>query len=233
MTKETHYLSFGKGKKSLVFLHGWQQSGKCFTPLIPHLYHKYKIYLLDMPGFGKTPYRSGLNNSYDYAEFITLWLKTKRICNIVLVGHSFGGKIASIIAADNPSLIKGLILISTSGIPHPRFYYPFLPFLKRFPMLNIFKRFLISHDYKEAGKLLPVFKEVVKEDLKKDFSRIKTPTLIIWGDGDNELPSADAFLISSLIKSSSVKIIRNTAHFPFIEKPQKVASLIDEFFSNL
>lgn len=182
-----------------------------------------------MPGFGKTPYKSDLKNSYDYAKFIALWLEKKRIKSPVLVGHSFGGKIAAIVAATNPNLIKGLVLISIPGIPHPKFYYSFLPLLKKLPLVGFLKRFLVSRDYKEAGRLLPLFKKIVKEDLRGEFGEIKTPTLILWGDKDDEVPISDAYLIGNLIKNSSIKIIKNAGHFPFMEKPQKIASLIDEF----
>lgn len=81
--------------------------------------------------------------------------------------------------------------------------------------------------------MLPVFKNIVKEDLRSDFTKIEIPTLILWGEKDKELPVKDAYLINSLIRNSSVKVIKNAGHFPFIDNPQKVAYLIDSFVKKL
>ncbi len=229
MKNNIYFISFGKGKTALIFLHGWQQNGKSFLSLVPYLYKSYKIYLLDMPGFGKSPFNPDLKNSYDYADLIYFWIKRKRISKLVLVGHSFGGKVASLVASRYPSLLKSLILVSSSGILHPRFYYPFLPLLKRVPFFCGFRDLLLSRDYKEAGVILPVFKNIVKEDLRDDFAKIKTPTLILWGEDDKELPVQDAYVINSLIKGSCIKIIKGAGHFPFVDNPKRIASLIDNF----
>ena len=88
-----------------------------------------------------------------------------------------------------------------------------------------------SRDYKQAGELLPIFKTIVKEDIRPIFSKINTPTLIIWGKNDQELPSEDGKKIHQLIKKSKLAIIAGD-HFPFWENPQKVAKLINQFIKN-
>lgn len=186
-----------------------------------------------MPGFGKSPFNPNLKNSYHYADLIYLWIKKRKISNVVLIGHSFGGKVASLVAIRYPHLLKGLILISSSGIPHPRFYYSFLPFIKKTPFFHKFRNLFLSRDYKEAGIMLPVFKNIVKEDLRNDFARIKTPTLILWGEDDKELSVQDAYIIKSLVKGSCVKIVKGAGHFPFLDNPKKIAYFIDNFVGKL
>jgi len=236
MTKEINYLGFGQGNKKIIFLHGWQANGKSFLPLVPYLYKKYKIFLPDLPGFGKSKSNPKLKSSFDYAKEIIKWIKSKKIKNIYLTGHSFGGKIAAIIAQKEPQLVKKLILIAPSGIKNKklsvlyrikaiipqRIISTFSPFLKRL---------LASRDYKEAGKLLPLLKNLVKEDLQKNFSEIKAPTLIIWGENDKELNKENGKTIKKLIKNSKLKIVEGD-HFPFLENPKKIAKLIENFIEN-
>jgi len=228
------YLEFGEGKKPIVFLHGWQADSRSFTPLVPFLFKNYHLYLLDLPGFGKTNPPPSSFSSFDYAKEITRFIKTKKIKNLVLVGHSFGGKVASIIAAKHPRLISHLILIAPSGIPHPKFYYKFknlLPSKIKAKIPFFLKLFLASEDYKNAGKLLPVFKTIVKEDLRPIFSKIEIPTLLIWGKEDGQLPLKDGKTIKSLIKTSKLVITKGD-HWPFLKNPQKIAHLIDKFIKN-
>jgi pimeloyl-ACP methyl ester carboxylesterase len=52
---EIDFLEFGKkGAKNIVFLHGWQQDKKSFAPLVPFLFKKSHLFLIDLPGFGKS-----------------------------------------------------------------------------------------------------------------------------------------------------------------------------------
>lgn len=90
---------------------------------------------------------------------------------------------------------------------------------------------MASRDYKEAGKLLPLLKNLVKEDLQKNFSEIKAPTLIIWGENDKELNKENGKTIKKLIKNSKLKIVEGD-HFPFLENPKKIARLIENFIEN-
>ena len=228
------YLEFGEGKKPIVFLHGWQADSGSFTSLVPFLFKNYHIYLLDLPGFGKSKAPPFSFSSFDYAKEVIKWIKLKKIQKVNLVGHSFGGKVASIIAAKYPQFISCLILIAPSGIPHPKFYYKFknfIPYKIKTKVAFFLKPFLASEDYKNAGKLLSIFKTVVKEDLRPIFSQIKIPTLIIWGKKDNQLPLEDGKIIKTLIKPSKLLIIEGD-HWLFLKNPQKIAQLIDKFIKN-
>jgi len=236
MEKEIGYLEFGQGNKKIIFLHGWQANGKSFLPLIPYLYKKYKIFLPDLPGFGKSKFNSKLESSFDYAEEVVKWIKSKKIKNVYLTGHSFGGKVAAIIAQKEPQIVKRLILIAPSGIKNKKLsvLYKIKAIIPKriVSILSPFlKRHLASRDYKEAGKLLPLFKNLVKEDMQKTFSGIKVPTLIIWGKDDKELNKENGKKIKKLIKNSKLKIVEGD-HFPFLKNPKKIAKLIENFIEN-
>lgn len=224
-------LHFGKKGLPLVFLHGWQQDGRSFLPLIPFLQQNYRLFFLDLPGFGQSETPPLDFSSFDYARVITDWLKKKKFKKIVLVGHSFGGKIAAIMAAQNFKPIAKLILISNSGLPSVAKWSllkKLVPdfFLKRIP--KRLKMIFASRDYKEAGLLLPIFKTVVKEDISQELTEIKVPTLIIWGKDDQEIPLKDGQKMKKLIPKSRLVVV-NGDHFPFWHDPQKIADLIKNF----
>jgi pimeloyl-ACP methyl ester carboxylesterase len=230
------HLEFEGGNKQIVFLHGWGTNSRSFLPLIPYLYNKYKVHLIDLPGFGKSQFNSKLKSSFDYAEEIIKWIKSKKIKNIYLTGHSFGGKIAAIIARKEPQLVKKLILIAPSGIKDRKLSVLYkikaiIPQRIISAISPFAKRHLASRDYKEAGKLLPLFKNIVKENLEEVFREIKVPTLIIWGKDDRELNQKYGKKINSLVKNSKLKIVEGD-HFPFLENPKKIAKLIENFIEN-
>ncbi len=226
-----NFLQFGEKGQPLVFLHGWQQNSRSFLPLVPFLYQHYRLFFLDLPGFGQSE-KPPLNfSSFDYAGVITAWLKKRNLKKIVLVGHSFGGKIAAIISTENPQMVKKLILIASSGLPHRQ---AVSNLIKLFPKKTLeklpshLKTIFASRDYKEAGELLPVFKRVVKEDLRPIFAKIEVQTLIIWGKSDQELPAMDGEIIHGLIKKSKLVFVEGD-HFSFWQEPKKIAELIKNF----
>jgi len=229
-----NYLQFGKKGQAIIFLHGWQQNNRSFSTLVPFLYKNYRLFLLDLPGFGKSESPPTNFSSFGYAKAVIEWIKKRKLRKVILVGHSFGGKIAAIIAAQESNLTSRLILIASAGIPHPKKYYRFKKIIPSqlikiipFRLRSIFA----SRDYKQAGKLLPIFKNIVKEDLRPIFSKINIPTLIIWGENDKELSVKDGKEIHRLIKKSRL-IITAGDHFPFWKNPQKTAKLINQFIRN-
>jgi len=221
------FIDFGEKGRPVVFLHGWQQDKKSLTPLVPYLYKKYRLYFLDLPGFGKSAYPGDDFTSRDYAREVVDWMAEKKLRKPFLVGHSFGGKVASLVAAEQPKLISGLILISSAGLPEKKLFYPVSRLVPQ-RVKKMAAPLLASSDYKNAGKMLPVFKNVVKEDLLVVWPKIRIPTLVIWGEKDEELPVDQAFTIHNLIKGSLLKIVEG-GHFPFSQQPELIANLIADF----
>jgi len=153
-----------------------------------------------------------------------------RLGKVVLVGHSFGGRIASHMAFLYPEDITRLVVISPSGVNHDKWCYPLA---RRIPkrLKNIFRHLTMrmeGKDVRQAGKLRLMIKSVLKEDFEPVFNQISVPTLIIWGKDDYELPSSDGHKIKRLIEKSTLKIIPG-GHFPFVDNPKLVASLINNF----
>lgn len=230
-----NFFEFGSGKekKCLILIHGWGVNSRSFFPIVPFLHKDFKIYLIDLPGFGKTKFDPKLKSSFDYAQEVLKWIKSKKLKNVNLLGHSFGGRVTSILAQENPNLINKLILISPSGLPNKKLKFIYkikdiLPPKIVKKISPIARRIFSSRDYKNSGGKIKLFKKIVKEDLTQIFKRIKTPTLIIWGKNDKELNWKLGEKLNKLIKRSQLVIVPGD-HFPFIEKPEETANLIKDF----
>lgn len=225
------YLKFGEKGEKIVFLHGWQQDKRSLTLLASFLHKNNQLFFLDLPGFGETQFSFPEMDSQKYSQLIARWLKKEKLLPATLIGHSFGGKVATLITLSNPKIVSKLILMSTPGIPQPKWWSSLIKIIPRkisksFPLILKFK--LASQDYKQAGPLLSFFKTVVKEDFRPFFAKIKTPTLIIWGEKDQEVPLKHAKIIHQLIPGSKLEILPG-GHFFFQERPEKTAKIITQF----
>ena len=118
---ELHYETYGQGNP-IIFLHGL--GGTLYTwrhligPLEPH----YRLILFDLKGAGKSPKPFDDKYSmFDQAELIYRFIRQNDMRDVTLVGHSFGGGVALLVALklsqQNPSRLSRLILVDTVSYP--------------------------------------------------------------------------------------------------------------------
>jgi len=110
------YTSLGRGE-TILFLHGFGESKHTWRYLQHDLANNYRIYSLDLKGFGDSPKtKDSLYSIYDQALLIENFIKMHRLKNITVVGHSLGGGVAlvlALMAKKHKLSIKRLVLINT------------------------------------------------------------------------------------------------------------------------
>ena len=228
MEKDNIYYKVSGFGPPLILLHGWGSSGDTFDNLVEQLNEDYTCYQLDLPGFGKSP----LNRAFsleDYVEILRSFCSELDINNPIILGHSFGGRIAIKYAASYD--VSKLILVSTPGIKEkPKFKN-----IIRIRIYKIFKYFNIkvimgSKDYRNAkGVLKETLVKIVNEDLNTQLQKIQVPTLIIFGEKDNIVPVRIAKKMHVVIPSSGLIIIPGCGHFPYIERYRYFLIVIKSF----
>jgi len=114
------YSRVGRGK-TILFLHGFGESRYTWRYVARNLSKDYKLYSLDLKGFGKSPKtKDGLYSVYDQAIIVDEFIKKHKLKNITIVGHSLGGGVALVLALMSKKYnisIKRLILINTMAYP--------------------------------------------------------------------------------------------------------------------
>lgn len=77
---------------------------------------KYKVYAMDMVGFGDSSYNRELNSCQDFSQDVTAFIKAMKLDNIHILGWSMGGGVAIETAVDNQDKIKQIFLLSSVGV---------------------------------------------------------------------------------------------------------------------
>lgn len=235
----TNYEILGvKNKKTILILHGWGQNLEDWRVVANKLADKYRVVLLDLPGFGSSSVPNSVFTTQDYAIFINEFINKINIANFILIGHSFGGKIALKISSQNNNVSK-LFLISPSGIDKKSFLTEIKIILTKIFRVfgfvvpeSIKKGFLTtiaSSDYINSGEMQNILKKVVNEKVILDAKKIKCPTIIIWGENDMEINAKTSKILKSLIKNSTLRILWGIGHSPNIENPEKLSTLLSEY----
>ena len=215
-----NYLDYGKGK-CLIFLHGWGGEIASFKGLADRLSHHYRVILVDLYGFGKTPHPDRPLTIEEYATGVKELMNELKVEDPVLVGHSFGGRVAMRIAARD--VVVGLILLDSAGILPRRglTYYWKVAISKIAKFLHLKWRPKGSADYQKlSGVMRQTFVNVVNEDSLPDARRIEVPTLLVWGSADEETPLYMCRKLHRAIEHSEVLIVEGAGHFAYLEQPE-------------
>lgn len=111
---DLHVLDTGSGGPTLVFLHYWGGSSRTWAEVTCTLRNQYRCVVPDLPGWGRSsPSRPGYRIA-DLACCIGSMITKLELSDVVLVGHSMGGKIAQCLAGQRPGWLKGLVLVASS-----------------------------------------------------------------------------------------------------------------------
>ena len=231
----------------IILLHGWGTDLSSFDPIANELEEKFKIYKLDFPGFGKSDPPQTVWGVEDYTKFLEKFVLENNISDPIIIGHSFGGRVALLYSSRNN--VKKLILFDAAGVKPKRplkYYikvYSFKLFKKILPVIigktkadekiNQYRKQTGSSDYNNAvGIMRNILVKVVNEDLKHVMPNIKAPTLLIWGEHDTATPVSDAKIMEKLIKDSGLVVIKNAGHFSFLDKTYDVNLIVGSFLKN-
>ena len=211
--------------QTILFLHGWgsnkeimkQAFGKTF-PLYQHLY-------LDLPGFGHSSIDVAIDTR-TYTEIVQSFLEALHVKPVMVFGHSFGGKVATLL---NPEV---LVLLSSAGIlaPKPwkvRMKIAFFKLLKPF-FPKSFYRFFATKDVDGMSHVMyEILKRVVNEDLSEQFLTCKSKTFLFWGKEDRATPLSSGEKMHALIKGSHFYPLVGD-HFFFIKQSKNIEKTLLE-----
>lgn len=233
------YLKFGNSKNFIVFLHGWGADKNSFL-WIREYFEDYSLLFVDFPGFGESEQPEKPYGVFEYVSELKELLDKFLIENLILVGHSFGGRVAIKFAFlfQNNYLSFRLCLVDSAGIKPKRnlkYYYRLYRFKfykKFFPNSEKLNNFG-SSDYKAlSSNMKRTFIRVVNEDLSTYAKYITAKTIIIWGRNDRETKIYMAKKLHKLIKNSKLKIIEDAGHFSFLDQPYQFLITFQSFLNN-
>lgn len=241
----TYYEKYGNNKKTILILPGWGNTRESFHYIINYFKEDYSIYILDYPALGQSPIPTKTLTIYDYTELIIKFMNHNNIKNPIIIAHSFGGRITTLLTGYYKIQIEKIILIDIAGIKPKKTFKRFIKekaykilrrLIRLFPrekqeklrqqLLNKFG----SKDYNALPiSMKETFKNIVNEDLTKYFKFIDSEALIIWGENDQDTPIKDAYKIKKLIKNSALITLSKATHYSYLQYPYLVNKIIYEF----
>lgn len=210
----------------------------------------YKVYAPDLPGFGKAMLPDKPWRLADYARWLHEYLGQNDVKQPIIIGHSFGGRLALVYQQLYPKNVRSLILSGTPGFtPVPRKKLLVFIFMAKIgnilfsiPPLSLIKDivrrwyyYLVgARDFFRAeGVMRETFKNVVAEDLVPAMEAMALPCLLIWGEYDIIVPVAIAEKMSRVIVGSELIVVPEADHGVPFKQPKVFVSYMQKWLQQL
>lgn len=196
----------GHGTPSVVALHGWGRSHRDFDATLQPKHESPDRVLdalaLDLPGFGASPPPAEVWGAAEYAECVVRAVE-ELDGPVVVVGHSFGGRVAVHLAASHPDHVRGLVvtgapLLRVTARRRPPPAYRLLRGLNRAGVVSDRRMEAArerhgSADFRAArGIMRQVLSRAVAESDEGSLDAVRCPVTLVWGDDDATVPLAVA-----------------------------------------
>ena len=231
---DINFIQYGEGK-DILLLHGWGQNIEMMKFIGDRFSDRFRITILDFPGFGESDEPKEAWNVGDYSLLVRELVEELKIKNPIIIGHSFGGRVG--IKYSSMYKVSKLVLFGAPCIRENKeldLKTKILKKAKTLPGMDKFgeymKQYIGSRDYKSASPIMrQTLVNTVNEDLSEDAKKIEAPTLLIWGTNDTEAPIEDAKKLEGIMKDAALIEIPGT-HYAYIENLDRVCSILNNFF---
>lgn len=206
-----------------------------------------RIINVDLPGHGLSSEPATVWGVEDFTSLMEKFVERLNLKSPILIGHSFGGRIALLMSSRNE--IPKMVLVDAAGIKPKRklsYYWKVYSFktIKKLMLLiygkekgaqkiEVMRGKKGSADYKNSSPMMrAVMSKCVNEDLKHVMPHIAASTLLIWGEQDTATPLGDAKTMESLIPDAGLVVFPGCGHYSFLDNPLGFKAVIQEFFKD-
>jgi len=228
--------SYGAGTPWALALHGWRRDHQDFDAVLgpPGI----DAVALDLPGFGSAPAPEAVWGTPDYAQAVAAMLD-EMAPRVVVLGHSFGGRVAVQLAGIRPDRIAGLVL---SGVPLHRSPTAQRKRPLRFRMARgLAARGLIgqerieslrqrygSDDYRAAsGVMRDILVRTLAEDYSEALAAVRCPVELVWGDDDTAAPVAVAEQAQRELPNARLVVCQGAGHLTPLTVPGELRAAVE------
>jgi len=230
--------AYGASPPRVLALHGWRRDRSDFREVLEGL----DGVAVDLPGFGASPPPPSAWGGADYAHALEP-VVAEMGSPIVVVGHSFGGRVAVHLAPAWPDRIAGVVLagvplLRVTTPPRPSLSFRLAKTLNRIGLLSDEKmeerrRQAGSADYRAStGVMRDVFVRLVHETYEEQLKQIAAPVELVWGDDDTAAPLVIAERAAALLAHPSTTILPGAGHLTPLTAPDELRRAIVRLLPN-
>jgi pimeloyl-ACP methyl ester carboxylesterase len=236
---------WGSGPPRVLALHGWRRTHDDFAGVIgpSSVAGVCDSIAVDLPGFGATPPPPEAWGSAEYAALVARMLDTHgpgaADAPVVVLGHSFGGRVAVHLAASRPDLVRALVLTGAPvAKPQGTARKPPLGFrlVRAMSKAHLVPEATLerarnkygSPDYVAArGVMRQVLVRLLAERYDEQLSALSCGVELVWGDDDTEVPLSVAEAVVSAVPGAALTVCPGAGHLTPLTAPDSLRQAVE------
>lgn len=243
--KEFSYIDEGSGE-ILILLHGLFGALSNWDGVVREFSKTHRVIIPMLPIYTMPIKQAGLEG---LTKFVEEFVEEMDLEDLNVVGNSLGGHIGLLYTLGNPDKVKSLVLTGSSGLFEDgmggsfprRGSYDYIDERVRYTFYDpntatkdlVDEVFETTKSIPKALRIVAIAKSAQRNNLASEITKIKCPTLLIWGLNDTITPPMVGHEFNKLIENSQIRFIDKCCHAPMMEHPQKFNIITKEFLSNL
>jgi len=228
----------GKKGKNVILLHGWGQNIKMMDYIAEYLSKHFKVYNIDFPRFGESDEPKVPFSNEEYVEVLKGFTDKLKIKNPILIGHSFGCRVALYYAYKYP--VHKMVLTGAAGIRAKRdikWYIKVYSYKLAKKLLKPFKSLSAklmknagSQDYRNASPVMKgTLSKCVNFDITPYLKDIKTQTLLVYGTLDTATPLYMGKIMEKEMRDATLVTFEGDDHFAYFHQADRFNLVLDAF----
>ena len=253
--KKTYYTIEGEGE-TVVLLHGFTESLDIWDKFAADLCKSRTVICIDLPGHGKSECIGDVQTMEEMADIVKLIVDEEKVTQLIIIGHSMGGYVATAFAEKYKPLLKGLGLFHSTAYAdseeqkknrlrtieviknnHHGFLSAFIPEL--FAACNrdkykeeIDKLVEASRQMTEQSVISCMYGMAQRPDRIHVISNLDFPILFIGGFEDSRVP-LNVFKSQMLtVNQSSALLLEKTGHMGYIEEEDRTLEFVKKYIND-
>ena len=239
----TYYEAYGsEDAPAIVVLPGWMAKASVYRMIADTLSGSYRVIIPDLPGFtGDTPEPPEAWDLDGFVDFTKAFISALDIGSVILMGHSFGGRIIiKMMNRDSlPFKVDRIVLIDAAGIRHKlskgaerkQKLFRLAKHFMTYAQIERYKETHGSADYRASSPLMrECMVKAINEDLTPLLPGVKSEVLLIWGTEDTATPLSDGELMEQRMPDAGLARIQGAGHFSFADAPSVFSNILRSYF---
>lgn len=239
----------------VILLHGYTDSWRSFELVLPQLPSTLRAFALTQRGHGDSERPATGYSLKDFSEDVLAFMDAMKLKRAVIAGHSMGSQVALRFVLDHPDRASGLLLVGAfktvrghvgvkelwdttiSKLADPvdkGFAREFQQSTLHKPIPATFLDAAVQESAKVPARVWrSALAGLMETDFSSEFTRIKLPTLIVWGDQDLFCSRTDQDYLTTAIQGARLLVYSGTGHAPHWEEPERFAADVTSFVEKL
>lgn len=235
------FIDEGEGE-ILLLLHGLFGALSNWEGVVNKFSSQYRVVIPMLPIYEMPIKQAGLDGLVTYIEN---FVEFKNLSDLSIMGNSLGGHIALIFTLSNQEKVKRLILTGSSGLFEnamggsfpKRGSYDYIKERVEYTFFNpatatkeyVDEVFETTKSIPKCMRIVAIAKSAQRHNMASEITKIKVPTLLVWGLNDTITPPMVAHEFNRLIPNSTLRFIDKCSHAPMMEHPDEFNVILESF----